>query len=126
MNIFERASRKALRFSSVKGDLTTEQLWQLNLNALDTVARRVNTELKSISEESFIATKPDPRKPDLELRLDILKHIIASKLADEEAAKTRAEKAAKKDLLLKALASKQNEAVANMSEAEIRAEIEAL
>ena len=32
INIFEQASRKALRFQTIKGELTVEQLWQLNLD----------------------------------------------------------------------------------------------
>jgi hypothetical protein len=133
MNIFERASRKKLRFSTAIGDLTTEQLWELPLQLaasstskkvdLDRLAREVNRELKSIEESSFVSITPDPRKIDLELRLDILKHIINSKLAAKDAAEKAAVTAEYKRRLLAAKASKEDQKLAGMSEAEIEAEL---
>jgi hypothetical protein len=51
MNIFEQATRRAIRFESAKGDLSVEQLWDLPLQSrnqfdLDTVAKTVNRQLK--------------------------------------------------------------------------------
>lgn len=129
MDIFERASRAALRFSSSIGDLTTEQLWDLPLTAkserpnLDKLARAVNSELKSIEEGSFVNTKPDPRKSELELKLDILKHVIAAKIATAEAAEKAAENAERKRKLLGALAAKEESELAGMSREQIEAEI---
>ncbi|MCG7629045.1 hypothetical protein MHM88_14635 [Epibacterium sp. MM17-32] len=133
MNIFEKASRQKLRFPSVRGELTAEQLWDLPLTSaannkadLDTIARNVNGELKSLSEDSFVQTKPDPRKPTLELQLDILKHIIASKLKDAEEAKTAAQKVAKRRKILEALADREEQELAGKSKEELLAELEAL
>lgn len=129
MNIFERASRAALRFSSPVGELTTEQLWLLPLTAkgdrpnLDEMARGVNRELKSLEEGSFVNLKPDPRKIDLELKLDILKHVIESKLADKAAAEKAAENAERKRKLLAALSSKEEAELTGMSRADLEAEI---
>jgi hypothetical protein len=129
MNLFEIASRKKLRFPSVKGDLTAEQLWDLPLTItsatrdvkadLDTIARSVNAELKSVTEETFVAVKPDPRKPDLETKLEILKHIIAFKVKVSEDAKASAERAEKRRKLVEALASKEDQALATMSKEDI-------
>jgi hypothetical protein len=132
MNIFERASRAALRFTSNVGELTTEQLWELPLTAkggkvdLDSIARAVNRELKSLTEESFVNLKPDPRKDDLELRLEILKHVIEAKLAQQEATKKAVETAERKRKLLAALASKESETLAGMTKEQIEAEIASL
>lgn len=126
MNIFERASRKALRFSSSKGDLTTEQLWSLSLPALDTIAKSVYSSLQEAGSFSFVSTEADPKKADLELRLDILKHVIASKLADKDAAATRADNKAKKEALMRTLEAKQNMSLMNLSEEELVKEIEKL
>jgi hypothetical protein len=129
MNIFERASRAKLRFPSSVGDLTTEQLWDLPLTAknerpnLDFLARAIFSELKSLDEGSFVTLKPDPRKIDLELRLDILKHVIAAKLEDKAAAEKAAENAERKRKLLSALASKEEAELAGMSKEQIEAEI---
>lgn len=129
MNIFERASRAKLRFASSVGDLTAEQLWDLPLTAkqdrpnLDSVARAVSRELKSLDEDSFVNVTPDPRKADLELRLDILKRVIEAKQADKAAAESRAANAERKRKLLDALAAKDDQALAGMSREDIQAEI---
>lgn len=129
MNIFERATRCKLRFQSCIGDLTTEQLWDLPLTAkgerpdLDRMARAVNRELKSLVEESFVTVKPDPRKTDLELQLDILKHVIEAKLTAKAAAEKAAENAERKRKLLAALAHKEEAELTGMSKDQIEAEI---
>lgn len=97
MNIFELASRNKLRFSTSRGDLTVEQLWDLPLQSksqfdLDSIAKSVNNSLKSRTEESFVTLSHDPLKSQLELMLGILKHIIQAK---QEEMKTRLDKASK-------------------------------
>lgn len=130
MTIFERATRQKLRFSSSVGDLTTEQLWDLPLTAksadrpdLDKLARAVNSELKSLEEGSFVSVTPDPRKAELELKLDILKRIIEVKLADKAAAEKAAENAERKRKLLAALASKEETELSGMTREQLEAEI---
>lgn len=129
MDIFERASRGKLRFDSQIGSLVTEQLWDLPLTArsgrlcLDQLARAVHVELKGLEEGSFVNVTPDPQKADMELRLDILKHIIAAKLASRAAAEKQAENAERKRKLLEALASKEVAELGGMSREQIEAEI---
>lgn len=124
MNIFEQASRKKLRFASNKGELTVEQLWDMPLTSnnkfdLDATARVVNQDLRGVTEESFVAIKPDPRKPELELKLEILKHIIAVKIKAQQDAASAAEKAEKRRKLHEALANQEDKALASMSKDEI-------
>jgi hypothetical protein len=130
-DIFEKASRACVRFPSPVGDLTTEQLWALPLTSsrgpnLDQIARTISRELKSLDEESFVTLKPDPRKADLELRLDILKRVIEVRMAEKAAAEKRAENAERKRKLLAALASKEEADLAGMSKEQIEAEIASL
>lgn len=129
MNIFEAASRKKYRFPSIRGELSAEQLWDLPLLAagitrdikidLDTVARSINTELKSVTEESFVAVKPDPRKPDLEAKLEIVKFIIADKIALAEKANARAAREDERRKLIDALAAQEDKELAAKSKEEI-------
>lgn len=131
-DIFEKATRKKLRFPSEKGDLTVEQLWDLPLTSsrsnlsLDGIARAINTDLKNLAEESFVVTTPDPRKALLELQLDILKHIIAVKLAEAESAKKSAEKAAERAKLLAALGEKEEQELTLLSKEAILARLKEL
>lgn len=119
MNIFERASRRKLRFPSDRGELSTEQLWDLDLLSLDKIARTVNTALKSVTEESFIETKPNPAQRGCELQLEIVKHVIASKQADIKAAEARAEKADRRRKLVDALGAKEEEELGKKSKAQL-------
>lgn len=131
MNIFERASQQKLRFPSVKGELTTEQLWDLPLQSknqfdLDTVAKTVNNELKNVTEESFVATTTSPAKTILELKFEIVKHVIAVRIATNAAARYQAARKAEKDKLIGILADKQDEALKGLTPEEIQARIAAL
>lgn len=126
MNIFEKASRKKLRFTSDRGDLTTEQLWDLSLTNLDGIARGVNGRLKAVTEESFIDTTPHPDKPRFTLQLDILKYLITVKQEEAQAVKDRSERVEKRRKLVEALAAKEDEALTRKSRAQLLKELEAL
>lgn len=128
MNIFEQASRLALRFDSSKGQLTTEQLWDLPLTSrhgfdLDSVAKAANGQLKALTEESFVQTKGSPQKAVAELRLELVKHVIAVRLQEAEDAKVKADKAVMKQKLLDALANKQDAELAGLSTEELQKRI---
>jgi uncharacterized Fe-S cluster-containing radical SAM superfamily protein len=125
MNIFERASRAKTRFTTSRGELSTEQLWDLSLEALDTLAIAVNKQIKEKSEESFIAKKT-VANTELELKLEILKHIITSKISDKEAAATRKAKQEQIKELEGLLVEKRGEELKSKSPAEIQAMLEKL
>lgn len=114
MENFEKASKLKLRFSTAKGEVSVEDLWDFSLTSLDTIAKAVNKRLKEESEESFISTRTTSNAV-MGLRLDILKHIIAVKLAEKDAAASRAEKQAKMQQLKELIASKANAALAEKS-----------
>jgi transcriptional accessory protein Tex/SPT6 len=125
MNIFEQATRQALRFSSNRGELSTEQLWDLPLTKrdgfdLDTIAKTVNAQLKTLSEESFVTKSQNPAKDSLELKLEILKHIIAVKLKEAEDRRNAAERATERQKLLDILAEKQAGALKELSVEDIQ------
>jgi len=129
MNIFERATRIKLRYHTLVGPIDLEMLWDLPLTAkggrpsLDDTARRAARDLRETGEESFVDTTPDPRKAEQELRLEIVKHVIAVKIADREAAKNQLERAQQKQKVLGALASKEEQELASKSIDELKAEL---
>ena len=131
MNIFEQATRRAIRFESTKGDLSVEQLWNLPLQSrnqfdLDTVAKTVNRQLNAVTEESFVSVRENPAKETLSLKLEIVKHIISVKLQEAEEARNRANKASEKEKLLRLLDEKQNEALRALTPEEIQERLKAL
>ena len=131
MNIFEQATRRAIRFESAKGDLSVEQLWDLPLQPrnqfdLDTVAKTVNRQLNAVTEESFVSVRENPAKETLSLKLELVKHIISVKLQEAEEARNRANKASEKEKLLRLLDEKQNEALRALTPEEIQERLKAL
>ncbi len=130
-NIFEYATRNKLRFISTKGDLDIERLWDVPLRSsdgfnLDAVAKNANKAFKDATEESFVRTTRTPAIVRLEMTLETVKYIITVKLAEEEAAKLRADNKKEKEKLLAILAEKQDGKLSDLSEKELQKRIAAL
>lgn len=128
---YERAIRNKMRFPSPKGDLSLEQLWDLPLQArngfdLDTVAKTINAELKGISEESFVDRGSNPRKGELEYKLELVKHVIATQQEENLAALTKARAREERQKLEAILATKQASALESLTEEQIQARLDAL
>lgn len=130
-NIFKKAARLKLRFPSIKGHLTVEQLYDLPLTSksgfdLDSVAKTINAGLRLASEDSFVSTKPNLEKDLEQLCLDIVKEVIADKIAENEAKAKAVANRHEREKLLEVLQGKKDAALANLSEEELEAKIRAL
>lgn len=128
MDIFEQASRQKLRYPSAKGELTTEQLWDLPLTHktgfdLDNVAKAVNRDLIASSEDSFVVSTANPAKAANELKLDVLKFIIASKQAEALRLRNAGADAAERQRLLEVLHAKENDALRELTPEQIKARL---
>ncbi|AEI71072.1 hypothetical protein [EBPR siphovirus 2] len=133
MNIFERASRNGLRFQSPVGLLTTEQLWSLPLTAktstvasLNGIGIAIKRKLAEVSDESLVEARPNPQKAELELALEIVKHVIAAKQAQAAAADERAAKAQRRGKILEALAAQEDKELTSKSKDDLLKELQAL
>jgi hypothetical protein len=127
-DIFAYATRNKLRFSSVKGELTVEQLWDVPLRSrddfnLNVVAKAANKAWKDLAEESFVETARTPEHDRREVTLEIVKCVIDARLAEEEDAKKRADNKVKKEKLLGILAEKQDGKLSSLSEKELQRQI---
>ena len=127
-NLFQLASRQKFRFQSIKGELTTEQLWDLPLTArggfdLDSVAKQVAAELKAAGEESFVKKNSNPVKTKLEAKLEIVKHVIAAKLEDAEKATKASQNQEERQRLLAVLNRKQDAALEELTPEQIQARL---
>ena len=123
--MFVKASRLKLRFSTSKGLISVEDLWDLPLTALDTIAKNLNKEVKESAEESFIKMKTSASTLAT-LRFEIVKHIIEVKLNEAEAAQKRAENKERKAQILALIAEKQNKELSEKSIADLMKELEGL
>ena len=129
--MFETATRTKIRFTSTRGELTVENLWDVPLRSrdgfdLDAIAKSANKAMKALTEESFVSTELTPAHAKAELTLELVKYVIQVKLAEEETAKKRAENKVEREKLLAILAEKQAGKLSELSEREIQKRINAL
>lgn len=131
VNIFEFATKNKLRFASSRGLLTVELLWDVPLRSgddfnLNAVAKVANKAWKDLDDESFVETAKTPEHARRETALEVVKYIIEAKLAEEAAAKKRAENKIERAKLLQILAEKQDGKLSALSENELKKRIAAL
>lgn len=129
MDIYRYAAQWEIRYPSVRGDLTTEQLFHLPLAGrngfdLNSVAKAVNAELKANSEESFVSEEAtNPKRRRLEVALDVVKDVIAFKQQQAAAARNRAARAAERQKLLDAISSKRDQALTSKTIEELEKQL---
>lgn len=123
--MYKKALRMKLRFATNKGKLTTEDLFDLSLTDLNSLAIALDKKLSETPRKSFISDIAPDTQED-ELRFNIVKDIITLKLAERNAAQNAKAKAAEKVQLMEILHRKKNEALENLSVAEIEAKLASL
>lgn len=123
-DLFIMATRQKFRFP-FKGQVSVEDLWDMNVRDLDTVFKALNAQAKQADEESLLTTKT---KEDsiLEAKIAIVKYIVSEKLAEVEAKRLRAEQNEKKNRIAEILADKQDEELRGKSVAELTAMLKAM
>ena len=117
-NLFEGAVRAKYRFP-FKGQISTEDLWDLPLKDLDSVFKALNAEAKRSQEDSLLQTR-DQRSEVLDRQIEIVKHIVAVKQAEAAATKEAAERKAQKQRILEIIAKKEDDSLQNMSLDELK------
>ena len=122
---FEKASRLKLRFKTSVGSIATEDLWDVTLESLNTLAKSLNKELKDAQEESFIGTR-SKANTILELKFEIVKYVIKVKLEEAETRKNAADKKAAKEKIMELINRKKDEALSSKSIEELEKELEAM
>ena len=126
LNIFEYAAKNKLRFATERGLLTAEDLFDIKLSnqagpSLDKIAISLDEEL-SKTEKSFVK-KVTPQNIELQIKLDIVKHVISVKQDQEEAKVAAAARATQRRILQEAIAKKKLEAIDNADLASLEAEL---
>lgn len=118
--MFESATKNKLRFKAPNGLVTSEDLWDLPLTQLDTIAKSLRKELRE-EDDSFI----DNSKSNvlLELKFEVVKRVIAVKLEEREAAQLKRSNAAKKQKILEVLEEKKTGVLHDMSVEDLEKEL---
>jgi len=110
-NMFEVATREKVRFA-FRGLISTESLWDLSLQDLDSVYKGLNAQVKASEEDSLLGTKTKQNK-SLEVQVEIVKHIVTVKLEEQKNRLEASEKRVKKQKIMEIMANKQDEALIN-------------
>lgn len=120
-NIFEVATRKKYRYP-YKGMITTEDLWDLPLTALDGIYKTLNKQAKQSQEESLLNTSAT--NETLENQIAIIKYIVATKQQEQVDRLKEKERAEQKQKIMEILADKQDETLKGKSVEELQKMLE--
>ena len=119
-NLFEYAAKEKLRFPYSKGNISTEDLFDLNVEELDKIYRNLRKQTKDREEESLLAskTKEDTK---IEVMTEIVKYVVSYKQDLTDRAKARREKRERDKRILEILAEKEDNDLKSKSPEELRA-----
>ena len=81
---FEKAIRAKVRFETTKGVITLEDLYDLSIPSLETMAQKLNKEKKELEGESFFVTKQTKESRLVDLKLELVIHVGKTKIAEKE------------------------------------------
>lgn len=122
MSLFEKATRLKLRFSTDRGLLSVEQLWDLTLAKLNTLAKSLNKDLKASKEEDFLdeTTEEDA---ELKLKFDVVRYIMEILKEEKKQRQDAKSISDRKQYLLRLKQQRQEEQDQEMSVEDIDAEL---
>jgi len=123
-NVFEVAVRSKFRFP-FRGSISTEDLWDLTVEDLDSIFKSLNSQLKQVTEESLLDTRT---KQDVEIlaKVEIVKYVVSVKL-EEKANRLKAkEQREKRQKIMEIMSSKQDTELQGKSLSELEKMLEEL
>lgn len=123
-NMFEIAVRCKMRFP-YRGQISVEDLWDLDVKDLDSVFKVLNSKIKESQEESLLHTR-SKEDEELAIKISIVKHIVEVKLSEADAAVKSRENREKRQKILSILADKQEDALKNKSIEELQQMLETM
>lgn len=120
--MYKQASRQQLRFTTPKGVLTTEQMWDLSLPVLVTLIKKQKEILKkTIDSDLDFLNDTEVKDPENELKFNILKDIYITLKKEKEAIRDEAQRKENNQKILNIIASKKETELQNKSVEELEA-----
>lgn len=116
--MFENAVRNKFRFQ-FRGQCSVEDLWDLDVQDLDTIFKNLTRQAKASAEESLLDEK-SKESMVLAAKIEIVKHIVAVKLVERKAFANAVIAATHKQKLLGIIADKQDESLKAMTIEELQ------
>lgn len=81
--MFKEASKQKLRFVTAKGNLTVEQLWDLSIADLDTLAVSLEDAYNKSKGRSFVTAKTTKDKT-IKLQFDVALEVLNTKVEEQQ------------------------------------------
>lgn len=115
--MYKQASKLGLKFSTIKGMLSVEQLWDLKQSELSSAIKAVKKVLSKTEDNDDLSFLEDTKVVDVEnqLRFDILKDVYISKQKEAEELRIEANIKAKKQKILALIAEKKDNSLKEMT-----------
>jgi hypothetical protein len=114
MSIFKEASKNKLRFETKVGVLSTEQLWDLSIEDLDSLAIDLSNLLEETTK-SFLKKQRSKEGSLNQLRFDIVKEILGDKEEYIETSQKAYQKKKDNAVILELIAGKKAYELGNKS-----------
>lgn len=124
-SLFVKSVRNKYRYSSSRGELSTEDLWDLSLESLDEIAIKVSDQLEKIGKRSFIKKKTQ-QSDELQTQLEVVKYVIETKITEQAEKQARTKKRGQLEFLKKLKEQKEIERLEGMSSEDLDKQIEEL
>jgi hypothetical protein len=105
-NMFEIAARNKLRFP-FRGIVSTEDLFDLSPENLDSIFKTLNSQVKQANEESLLVVRTQ-EDDTLNTMIEIVKYVVKVKLEEEAARLQARERRLKKQKIMEIVESKQD------------------
>ena len=118
--MYKKASQLKLRFETSKGSLNVEQLWNLSLADLDTLAVSLKEVVDKSKTKSFLVDKSSEDKLT-SLKFDIVLDVLTTKLELQENKQKESENKAHNEKIMRLIAEKQDSELQGKSIEELTA-----
>lgn len=118
-DLFKVAVKKKYRFN-YRGFISVEDLWDLSVEDLDKIFKSLKSQQRNASEESLLQAVSKEDK-ELNNKIEIIKIIVADKLAASDRAKKAAAQRMQNQRILEIMADKQDAALKEKSVEELQA-----
>lgn len=124
-DLFERATRQKLRFETVAGNISVEDVWSLPLSRgkvnLNDLAKELNKEIKTFEEEDFVNKTSNSKNEDIKLKFDIILHVIKYQTEQAEAKEKATLTLEKRRSIQALIEKKESQQLENLSIEELKA-----
>lgn len=120
--MYKKAAQLKLRFTTVHGTLSVEQLFGLSLHELDKLAVSLEKQYKASKGKSFLAVKAEKDKTT-KLRFDIVLDILQTKVEERDTRLEEAEVREHNQEIMRLIKEKEKSELSEKSIKELKAMI---